>query len=163
MRFETVPSFYVIGKLGQGTAENSKDWIPPLWQAASGNFREAAPQIKFTPSGAPAGVWAIMSDMAETFQPWQPEEGGKYLAGFEAQDDAPPPPGWSKWQVPSFRYLIAATTIADYQSTMEQVLQHEFPARNYTLAGAIHEHYPDPDNPASIELYFPIERMMKIQ
>lgn len=157
MRTVIVPSFYVIGKEGQGRA-GDKQWILPLWAAAGGGFGEIESHIRRNARGGPAGVWGMMSDVAGTFMPWD-DSGGKYLAGFEARDDSPPPAGWTKWRVPGYRYAVVRTTIAEYQKVFENTLAQVLQESGRPLAGAVHEHYPVPDDPNIVELFFPIERV----
>ncbi len=159
VRIVDVPSFSVIGKLGSGTGATASEWIPPLWHNAAAGLAEIALLIKRNPNGAPAGVWAIMSDHAGTFQPWDTEQGGLYLAGFETEENTVAPDGWAVLRVPAFRYLVVPTTTETYQDTFSHVLQTSFGDNGYTLAGAVHEYYPDPDESTHLELFFPIERL----
>lgn len=155
MRVEKVPAFYAIGKMGQGGVEDKDAWIPPLWAAASGNFEEIAEHIKRAPNGLPSGIWAIMSDRSESFKPWD-AAGGKYLAGFEAIDDSPAPEGWTKWRVPGYEYVVVETSLADYGEAFTHAIATLLPEKGLTLAGAVHERYPSPDDPGIVELYFPV-------
>jgi hypothetical protein len=115
MRNENVAAFYVIGKMGQGGVENKDAWIPPLWTAASGNIGEIAEHVKRDATGLPSGIWAIMSDNGESFDPWD-AAGGKYLAGFEAIDDSPVPEGWTKWSVPGCGLLKILPSVSSESS-----------------------------------------------
>lgn len=158
MRTEEIPAFYVIGKLGQGTAQDKEKWIPPLWAALNEGGAEIFPHILKNAAGSPQGIWAIMSDLDETFAPWD-DRGGKYLAGFETDASTLPPSGWTKWRVPGYRYLIVETAINAYGETFDTVMHTYLPEHGLTLAGAVHERYPDPENPGIIELLFPIEQL----
>ncbi len=158
IRMEEIPAFHVIGKLGKGTSSDKDKWIPPLWAALGGGSAEILPHILKNAAGFPRGLWAIMSDMDETFAPWD-ERGGKYLAGFETDGSTPPPSGWVKWRVPGYRYLVARTTISAYGETFDAVMRQYLPEHGLALAGAVHERYPDPENPDIIELLFPLERL----
>lgn len=158
MRVEKVPAFYVIGKMGQGNVENIKAWIPPLWAAASGNVNEIAEQIKRATNGQPLGIWAIMSDYSESFMPWD-ITGGKYLAGFEAYDDSSAPEGWTKWRVPGYEYIVIETSLAEYGEAFIYTIATLLPEKGLTLAGAVHERYPSPDDPSIVELYFPVHHL----
>ena len=55
-------TFAVIGKAGQGAADNSQTWILPLWEDANSNFSEIADIIRKSGNGAPFGVWGAMND-----------------------------------------------------------------------------------------------------
>ncbi len=158
-RLESRGSFFVIGKLGQGTAANRSEWLPPLWQEASKNAKDIASEISLTPEGSPYGIWAIMSDLDEKFLPWHPQNGGKYLAGFEANSGTPAPQGWTKWQVPGYRYVVARFPISEYDKVFALTLNAYIPSIGQKLVGAVHERYPDPSDPKLIELYFPIEKI----
>lgn len=160
VHIEEVPSFTIIGRLGSGKSDSAIEWIQPLWRDLEANFAEVSHMIDVNENGSPLEVWGVMSDMDETFRPWDPEKGGKYLAGFTAKDDgAQPPPGWTKWRVPGFRYAVARTSAADYARTMKHMLDAHMPENGFVLAGAIHEKYPTPANPSIIDLYFPVKRL----
>ena len=158
MRIEKVTAFYVIGKMGHGSAENKDAWIPPLWAAASGNIDEIAEHIKRATSGLPSGIWAIMSDGSESFKPWD-TTGGKYLAGFEAVDDSPAPEGWTKWRVPGYEYIVIETPLINYGEAFTHTIATLLPEKGLKLAGAVHERYPSPDDPSIVELFFPVRHL----
>lgn len=158
-RIESRDAFFVIGKLGRGAAANRNEWLPPLWREASGKAKDIAAEISLTPEGSPYGIWAIMSDMDEKFAPWHPRDGGKYLAGFEANNGNPAPQGWTKWQVPGYRYVVARFPIGEYDKVFALTLNSYIPSIGKQLVGAVHERYPDPGDPKQIELYFPIEKL----
>ena len=158
MRVEKVPAFYVIGKMGQGSAENKDAWIPPLWTATSDNVNEIAGHIKHDTNGLPSGIWAIMSDSGESFKPWD-ASGGKYLAGFEASDGSPAPDGWTKWRVPGYEYIVIETSLTNYGEAFTHTITTLLPGKGLTLAGAVHERYPAPNDPTLVELYFPVRQL----
>ncbi len=148
-------SFSVIGKEGQGLAENSQQWIPPLWIDANSHFAEIVGLAKYDEAGKIAGIWGAMSDVSNTFKPWDHQ--GKYLAGCEALDVAEPPAGWTKWTIPAFTYIVANCSQNQYGDTFHYILKEFIPSSNYTLAGAVQEYYPEPGNSDRIALYFPIK------
>ena len=148
-------SFSVIGKEGQGPAESSQQWIPPLWMDANTHFAEIASLAKQDDAGRIAGIWGAMSDIGNTFKPW--DQQGKYLAGCEALDGASPPAGWTKWTIPAFTYVVATCSQSQYGDTFRYILKEFFPSNHYTLAGAVQEYYPEPGNTGRIALYFPIK------
>ena len=147
-------SFTVIGKEGQGPAAESQQWIPPLWQEANARFHEIAHLVKFNEANSAPYIWGAMSDIAGTFKPWDGQ--GKYLAGCEASMGAIAPEGWTVWTIPAFTYEVAECTQSRYGDTFRYVLKEYFPENGYTLAGAVHEHYPQPGNTDFVALYFPI-------
>lgn len=148
-------SFSVIGKEGQGMAASSQEWIPPLWTEANAHFAEIAGLVKYDEAGRIAGLWGAMSDIDNTFKPWDHQ--GKYLAGCEVPDAAIPPTGWTKWTIPAFSYIVATCSQDQYAETFSYVLKEFFPKNNYSLAGAVQEFYSEPGNSDRIALYFPIE------
>lgn len=146
----------VIGKLGQGDAHLGREWIPPLWEMANGNFHEIQALAKYDQEGKVQGIWGLMSDVEETFQPWSKE--GKYLAGCEAEADAEPPSGWTRWCIPPKTYVVVPCTMESYGQAFDYVLGQYLPREGYVLAGAVHEYYPQDGEKGSLYLYFPIGR-----
>lgn len=153
----TKQAFSVIGKEGQGPAAEGPQWIPTLWQAANAHFAEIVPLVKLHETTKAPLIWGAMSDVGGTFKPWDVQ--GKYLAGCEAMDGADAPAGWTKWTIPGFTYVAAECTQSGYGETFWYVLKEYFPENGYTLAGAVHEFYPQPGNTDLLVLYFPIERV----
>jgi predicted transcriptional regulator YdeE len=156
VKFVDKPSFTVIGKLGQGEAKKSAEWLPPLWQAANGSFAEISDLAKRDDAGNLVGLWGAMSDIGETFAVWN--EQGKYLAGCEVEDGAEAPENWTKWVVPGSKYAVAACTQADYFdvffNTKTYLAQAGMP-----IVGAVHEFYDPKDTGGEIYLYFPVARL----
>lgn len=56
-------SFSVIGKVGQGPANLGREWIPPLWEKANGNFGEISSLAKYDEACKIVGIWGLMSDV----------------------------------------------------------------------------------------------------
>lgn len=147
-------TFTVVGKLGSGAAVDGPAWIPALWEDANAHVGELAFWIKKDSAGAPAGVWGIMSDMNETFARW--DANGKYLAGCETRDDACPPAGWTKWNVPAQTYVVVSCTQKEYGQVFPFITEEFLPAHGLCMVGAAHEHYPVPGRADPLELYFPV-------
>lgn len=105
-------TFSVLGR--EGATEDGAGFIPALWQAANEHFPEIAPSVVYNEGGAPARLWGLMSDRSRSLRPWEDSfSRGLYLAGAECAADAPVPEGWTKWDVPAFRYVrIAVETDA---------------------------------------------------
>ncbi|MGB8455172.1 MAG: zinc ribbon domain-containing protein [Anaerocolumna sp.] len=156
MEYVYKEQFSVIGKLGEGIAENPWNWIKPIWDEANGHFSEIEALAKKNEKVS-VSIWGIMSDFNETFARWN-DQGGKYLACCEAEPDALPPEGWVKWEVPSQTYLVASCSQAEYATVFNNVIKDHIPNNNHKLVGAVHEHYPEPGNPNTVELYFPIAK-----
>ena len=149
------PSFCVIGK--QGSTQDGDGFIERLWQDANSHYDEVASLAKTDEAGNPVGFWGAMSDLSQTFQPW--EDGftrGLYLAGVEAEDDAEPPEGWIKWGIPAYEYLCAKVE-AGAQATFPAMLAY-MEANGYQLAGAVHD-FICPSEGGQPYMFFPVRRL----
>nr|MBR4281203.1 GyrI-like domain-containing protein [Clostridia bacterium] len=148
------PSFTVIGK--EGSTDDGADFVARLWEEANGHFAQVAPLAKTNPDGSLAGVWGTMTDMARCFQPW--EDGftrGLYLAGVECADDAQPPEGWVRWDVPGFEYVRIPNDGPEAFPRGLELLQEA----GLSLAGAVQEYN---DAAAGVGyLCYPIRRLTK--
>ncbi|MBR3764441.1 MAG: GyrI-like domain-containing protein [Clostridia bacterium] len=146
------PAFTVIGK--EGSTEDGPDFVARLWAEANGCFPEIAGLVKQAESGAPVGVWGAMTDLSRRFLPW--EDGfsrGLYLAGAECRDDAQPPEGWVRWDVPGFEYMrIRNDGPEAFRHGLELLAAQGLP-----LAGAVQE-YNDPSAGAAY-LCYPVRRL----
>jgi predicted transcriptional regulator YdeE len=154
VRIVSKEAFTVIGKMGQGPAGMGQQWIKPLWAAADAGFSEIVPLAKLDEQGKVLGLWGAMSDVDETFAPWGAE--GKYLASTEAKDDAEAPEGWTKWVIPAAKYAVVCCTLETYGEPFGFMMSKYLPENGCTLAGAVHEFYPEPGGD-QVCLYFPIE------
>lgn len=150
-------SFSVIGKLGRGTAKESLNWIPPLWQAANSQFAEISSLAKQDSEGRLAGIWGAMSDVSGGFARWGEE--GLYLAGCEVREGTAAPEGWTLWTIPSFKYAVVKCSQASYQEIFHHMLSVYLPEHQYTVAGAIHEYFEPGDTSGDLYLYFPVEKL----
>jgi len=150
-------AFAVLGKEGAGSSDQSIEWIAPLWKNAQEHFTEIALFAKKNESGALVGFWGAMTDMDRTNHPWRDHQ-GRYLAGCESWWDALAPEGWSRWEIPAYRYAVIRCTMRTYEEAMRYMTKEFMPANGYLLMGAIQEFY-DPRNlGGELELYFPIEK-----
>lgn len=78
---------------------------------------------------------------------------GLYLAGVEVKDDAQPPEGWVKWNIPSYEYIYVKI---EGPSTFLDMLKY-INQNNRQLAGSVHEfHCPET---GQVYLFFPIRRL----
>ena len=145
----------VIGKMGQGTAGNNSLWIQDLWDDANEHFNELGNLAKINKDGSFAGFWGAMSNIDETFLPWDWQ--GKYLAGCEANQDAVAPKGWTKWVIPAFKYLAVKCNHENYGEVLNYMSNDYIKKHKYNLVGAIQEYYDPKDIDGSFYLYFPIE------
>ena len=146
------PAFAVIGM--EGSTADGPGFIPALWEKANSRFNKVAHLAKTYPEGSLCGVWGAMTDMSRTFRPW--EDGfsrGLYLAGVEVRDDAQPPDGWTRWDVPGFEYIRVANDAPDiFPRTLEALAREGLP-----LVGAVHD-FTDPATGTGYML-FPIRRL----
>lgn len=156
MEYVYKKQFSVLGKLGQGPAEDPWNWILPVWDSANSNFGEIEPYVK-KESGILPCTWGIMSDFGETFGRWD-DNGGKYLACCEIDEDVAAPSGWTKWKVPSQTYLVERCRQEEYLGVFNNIINEYIPKNHLQLVGAVHERYPEPGNPTVVELYFPIAK-----
>ena len=147
-------AFAVIGKMGQGTADNPEVWVEPLWKAAKSNVKEIESLVRKGENGAPL-FWGAYNDMAEGNERWGEDgmsDAGKFMAGCEADPDAVPPEGWSKWIIPAQTYLVAPCAVDDGVKVYTDIAE-KFGDR---IVGNFHEFYPDPGDPNALEFYIPI-------
>jgi len=143
-------TFAVIGKAGQGAANNPQAWILPLWEDANAHFTEVAALAKKNEDGAPQ-IWGAMNDTAESNKRWN-DESGKYMAGCETDVNAVPPDGWTKWVIPAQTYLIVETTMDQCGEVFGDITSNP----SIKIIATMHERYPEPGNPNVVELWFPI-------
>ena len=146
------PAFAVIGL--EGSTEDGLGFIPALWEKANARFGEVAPLAKTNPDGSLVGVWGAMTDMSRSFRPWEDSfTRGLYLAGVEVRDDAQPPEGWTRWDIPGYEYIRVESGAADvFPRTLDWIA-----AEGLTLAGAVHD-FTDPASGANYML-FPIRKL----
>ena len=149
-------AFAVIGKAGKGSANNPGEWIAPLWQDANSNFAEIGDIVRRDAAGALL-VWGAMNDADEQNKRWS--EIGKYMAGCEADADAIPPNGWSKWIVPAQTYLVAECTADKYGEVFDAITGDS----DVQIISTVHERYPQPGNPSVLELWFPISQGLQLE
>lgn len=145
----TKPAFSVIGK--EGSSRDGEGFVPRLWQEANGHFSEIAHLVRMN-GGIPTGIWGAMTDFSRSFLPWENDfSEGLYLAGAECGDDALPPEGWVRWNVPGFEYRCVSAEIPFREALAA------FLAEGYALAGAVQEF----TDPAAMEswLCFPVKRL----
>lgn len=148
----TLPAVTLIGM--EGSTDDGDGFVARLWEQANARFSEIEPLVMRDENGIPTGFWGAMTDFSRSFRPW--ENGftrGLYLAGAECLSSAMPPPGWTKWTVPSFEYLRAECGGPElFPRMLEHIAQS-----GHSLAGAVHD-YTDPKTGKSYML-FPIRRV----
>ena len=76
-----------------------------------------------------------------------------YLAGAEVRDDAQPPEGWVRWDIPGFEYLRVETGAPDVFPRTLALIADE----GLTLAGAVHD-FTDPASGTSY-MCFPVRKL----
>jgi len=147
-------AFAVIGKAGQGYADDMPLWIPPLWDDANANFEEIANVVRKDKDGAPL-IWGAMTDIDESNKRWGEaglSNAGKYMASSEADIDAIAPKGWTKWIIPAQTYLVISTTMDEYGDVFVKTVNE----LGNKIIGSVQEFYPEPGNPYVLDVYFPI-------
>ena len=149
-----LPEIAIIGKEGLCTKE--KNVVQDLWQQANSNFNDIADLGMKNADGSYAGFWGAMSDETMSFMPWTDNYSkGLYLAGVEAYEDTPVPAGWVKWVMPARKYLITEVSLASYEETFRNVINHLIPELRMKLVGAVCD-FTEPATGQN-KLFFPIE------
>ena len=152
------PPFAVIGIEGtiglEGATEDATHIIGTLWNIANTTFDEVEALAKTNPDGSLCGIWGAMSDLSRSFRPWEDNfTRGLYLAGVEVRDDAQPPEGWVRWDIPGFEYLRMER---DNQFCFSRGLAY-LRDQGLTLVGAVHD-FSDPATGTGYML-FPIRKL----
>ena len=146
------PAFAVIGM--EGSTADGPGFIPALWEKANSRFPEVAALAKTNEAGSLCGVWGVMSDLSRSFRPWEEDfTRGLYLAGVEVCDDAQPPEGWVRWDIPGFEYIRVER---DNQFCFSRGLAYLRDA-GLSLVGAVHD-FTDPATGTGYML-FPIRKL----
>ena len=144
-------SFAVIGK--EGSTDEGEGVIGKLWEQANAGFGEIAHLAKMDEKGRLQGIWGAMSDFSHSFKPWEDEfSRGLYLAGIECHEDAQPPKGWDRWDIPGFEYLRVQTEDGIFPQMLEYIRE-----QGMTLAEAVHD-FTDPATGENY-MYFPIRKL----
>ena len=146
------PAFAVIGM--EGATSDGPNFIHALWEKANSRFGEVAALAKLNEDGSLCGIWGAMSDLSRSFQPWQENfTQGLYLAGVEVRDDALPPAGWTRWDIPGYEYMRVEANAPDiFPRTLQALAEEDLP-----LVGAVHD-YTDPAKGTNYML-FPIRKL----
>ena len=146
------PTFAVIGM--EGSTEDGPGFIQALWEKANSRFGEVTHLAKTNPDGNLCGVWGAMSDMSRSFRPWEEDfTHGLYLAGVEVVDNAQPPEGWVRWDIPGYEYIRVENNTPDIFPRTLQALAEQ----GLSLAGAVHD-FTDPSTGKAYML-FPIRAL----
>ena len=146
------PAFAVIGM--EGSTEDGPGFIQALWEKANSRFGEVAHLAKTNPDGSLCGVWGAMRDMSRSFRPWEEDfTHGLYLAGVEVVDNAQPPEGWVRWDIPGYEYIRVENNTPDIFPRTLQALAEQ----GLSLAGAVHD-FTDPSTGKAYML-FPIRAL----
>lgn len=146
-------AFSVIGK--EGSTMDGEGFIQRLWEDASGHFEEIAHLARKEKDGSFAGFWGAMTDISRSFQPWEEHfTKGLYLAGAEAEEDAQPPEGWTKWDIPGYEHICVKCEEPDtFARTLDYLKE-----QNLELAGAVHD-FNNPRENGQAYMFFPIRRL----
>lgn len=145
-------SFVVIGK--EGSTLNGEGFIQKLWDDANAHFAEVQHIAKKDENGNLEGIWGAMSDFSHSFKPWEDNfSKGLYLAGVECVDNAQAPKGWTKWVIPSYKYLYVECDNSNIFSEMIDYLE----VNSIALVGAVHD-FTCPQTGKNY-MFFPIRKM----
>ena len=147
-------TFAVIGKMGQGEADNFNEWGMPLWDAYNAGAHEIEGLVRKNEGGAPL-LWAALNDVGESNKRWGEagfSSSGKYMAGGEADIDVTPPDGWSKWIIPAQTYIVVTSTAAEVESVYAQIADKH----GSKIVGSVHAFFPEPGNDNIVDTYIPI-------
>lgn len=150
-------SFALLGKESQGLSAKGFEWVPEIWKEAMPNLDQIREFEVLDKNNETKGLWGAMSDVEDKFLKW--DEHGKYLVGIEVKSDVVAPSGWSKWVIPSFKYIKVLCSQTEYGEVMHKVIKEYMPSKGYTLLGAIQEFYSPSNKEGELYLYFPIERL----
>ena len=115
-------SFTVIGLVGDDSA--GPGYVGKLWQEINTKGKAIMHLAKKDDEGNVMGAWGLMNDETLSFLP--PEEKTArtiYMAGIEAEDDARPPKGFTRWVVPESDYLYAPAGLNKVE-TVKSILQY---------------------------------------
>ena len=146
------PSFVIIGK--EGSTNDGDGFIKALWKDASEHFNEVETLAKRDMNGNLEGFWGAMSDFSHSFKPWDNNfKCGLYLAGVECKEDAVPPLGWTKWEIPGFEYFRIQGVGHEIFTQGLSWLKNN----GYSLAGAVHD-FTDPTTKKNYQ-YYPIRKL----
>ena len=146
------PAFAVIGM--EGSTEDGPGFIQALWEKANSRFGEVAHLAKTNLGGSLGSVGGARSDMSRSFRPWEDDfTRGLYLAGVEVVDNAQPPEGWVRWDIPGYEYIRVENNTPDIFPRTLQALAEQ----GLSLAGAVHD-FTDPSTGKAYML-FPIRAL----
>lgn len=143
-------SFVVIGK--EGSTNDGSGFIKKLWDNANSSFNEISHLAKKDENGSLVGIWGAMSDFSHSFLPWEDNfSNGLYLAGVECNNDSNAPTGWTRWTIPSYKYICVENNSSDiFEQTLKYITDN-----NMNLVGAVHD-FTCPTSGKNY-MYFPIE------
>ncbi|AYW48831.1 AraC family transcriptional regulator [Tetragenococcus osmophilus] len=147
------PAFVVVGKEGQGPADEAPTWVSELWRAVYQDLDQLDEFVDKQTSEA--DLWGLMSDDKHWLEPWQ--EQGKYLAGIELPAAVQPPDGWQRWELPAMEYLVVKTDAPNLDSMTQKMFEEILPREGHSLVGAVQEHYLPDFTTGEVELYFPVQ------
>lgn len=145
-------AFTVIGKEGQGPADDAPQWVSELWKAVYQDLDQLDEFVN--KQSSEADLWGVMSDDKYWLEPWQDQ--GRYLAGIELPSSVQPPEGWQRWELPAMEYLVVKTDAPNLDSMTQKMLEEILPREELHLVGAIQEHYLPDFTAGEVELYFPV-------
>ena len=154
IKYQFKDTFAVIGKAGQGSAENFAEWSDPLWAALENNLTEIEGIVRKNEAGKPL-LWSALNDNSNSFRRWgEPgfDDSGRFMAACEADVDAVAPVGWEKWIIPAQTYMVFRSTAAEGEGLYASVVEKY----GSKIIGAGHAFFPEYGNDELVEWYIPI-------
>ena len=147
-------TFAVIGKAGQGLAENFLEWGEPLWASLDSNLNEIENIVRKNENGKPY-FWGTLNDNSENNKRWgEPgyDDSGKFMAACEADIDAVAPSDWTKWIIPAQTYMVVRSTVAESEEIYATIAKELGPK----IIGVGHSFFPEHGNYDLVDTYIPI-------
>ena len=116
----TLPAIDIVGHYAQGRVDSYKHWTSKVWQACVEDFLSVSRIIKRNGMNV-AGVWGLRRNKLTEWTTWG-QDLGAYMVGFELKEPINEiPEGWIRWQVPSYKYIVAKTSKENYDKVYEYI------------------------------------------
>lgn len=153
-------AFFVLGKEKTGDCQRAGEWINGLWSQVNSSIEEIAPFIKKEIDGLPVSGWGVMSNEERNFPPSAAE--GVYLAGYESISPETSMEGWTIYEVPGYKYVVATCTAKTYEEVFKEVVYEYIPEKGYSLIGPVLECFDPRGKEEEFELYFPVQKIGQV-
>ena len=147
-------TFAVIGKAGQGSADNFLEWGEPLWALLDSSIDEIENVVRKDDNGKPF-FWGALNDNSESNKRWgEPgyDDSGKFMAACEADVDAVAPRDWTKWVIPAQTYMVLRSTVAESEEIYASIAKE----LGSKIIGVGYSFFPVHGNYDLVDTYIPI-------